>query len=87
MFSVTCRIVHSDQIVSSNMVIRCVSGLRDDIQSPSQSYSCKMIAIFQASLETRPSKYENIESVRIADSNFNGVTNLKWLKLKVCWCS
>ena len=48
------------------MVIVCVRGLRAKLQSLRETYSCTMIAILQASLETRLSKYEHMERFKIA---------------------
>ena len=58
--------VQGDRIVTSSMVIVCVRGLRAELQSLRETYSSKMIATLQASLETRLSKYERMDRFKIA---------------------
>ena len=58
--------VQGDRIVTSSMVIVCVRGLRAELQSLRETYSSKMIATLQASLETRLSKYEHMDIFMIA---------------------
>ena len=58
--------VQGDRIVTSSMAIMCVRGLRAELQSLRETYSSKMIATLQDSLETRLSKYEHMDRFKIA---------------------
>ena len=65
-FEEASNISQGENIVTSSEVIVCVRSLREQLQSLSETFSCRLLSSLQTSLEKRLSKYEDMEVFQLA---------------------
>ncbi len=59
-------ISQGENVITSSEVIVCVRSLREQLEKLSEEFSCRLLTALQASLESRLSKYEDMEVFQLA---------------------